>query len=113
MGGPPAWGLGVGLTTPHRKKLSCYENSTCSYFVFYETKSIIKTQHRYRSQYRKDPPSDNAIRRWLKQFREADDVLRRKGAEIPSTSQEDVAQSRKLGLPRKARTLKFLRLLQY
>jgi hypothetical protein len=20
MGGPPAWGLGVGLTTPHRKK---------------------------------------------------------------------------------------------
>jgi hypothetical protein len=26
-GGPPAWGLGVGLTIPHRKKLSCYENS--------------------------------------------------------------------------------------
>jgi hypothetical protein len=22
MGGPPAWGLGVGLTTPHRKKIS-------------------------------------------------------------------------------------------
>jgi hypothetical protein len=26
-GGPPAWGLGVRLTTPRRKKLSCYENS--------------------------------------------------------------------------------------
>jgi hypothetical protein len=35
-GGPPAWGLGVGLTTPHRKKLACYENSQeasdCSYY---------------------------------------------------------------------------------
>jgi hypothetical protein len=24
-GGPPAWGLGVGLTTPHRKKQIRYE----------------------------------------------------------------------------------------
>jgi hypothetical protein len=24
-GGPPAWGVGVGLTTPHRKKQACYE----------------------------------------------------------------------------------------
>jgi hypothetical protein len=23
-GGLPAWGLGEGLTTPHRKKLDCY-----------------------------------------------------------------------------------------
>jgi hypothetical protein len=27
MGGPPAGELGVGLTTPHRKKLACYEIS--------------------------------------------------------------------------------------
>jgi hypothetical protein len=26
-GGPLAWGLGVGLTTPRRKNLSCYEMS--------------------------------------------------------------------------------------
>jgi hypothetical protein len=26
-GGPPAWVLGMGLTTPHRKKLACYEMS--------------------------------------------------------------------------------------
>jgi hypothetical protein len=25
MGGPPTWGLGEGLTTPHRKNLACYE----------------------------------------------------------------------------------------
>jgi hypothetical protein len=25
-GGPPSWGLGVGLTTPHRKKWACYDN---------------------------------------------------------------------------------------
>jgi hypothetical protein len=24
-GGPPTWGLGVGLTTPHRIKQACYE----------------------------------------------------------------------------------------
>jgi len=24
-GGPPAWGLGEMLTTPHRKNASCYE----------------------------------------------------------------------------------------
>jgi hypothetical protein len=27
MCGLPAWGLGVGLTTPHRKKLACYGRS--------------------------------------------------------------------------------------
>jgi hypothetical protein len=37
---------------------------------FFETKSVIKTQRRYRTQYGKYPPSDNAIRRWLKQFAE-------------------------------------------
>jgi hypothetical protein len=26
-GGPPAWGLDVGLTIPHRKKLVCYKMS--------------------------------------------------------------------------------------
>jgi hypothetical protein len=28
MGGPPAWGLGVGLITPHRKKISLLRNVT-------------------------------------------------------------------------------------
>jgi transposase len=48
-------------------------------------------QCRYRTQCGTDPHSDNAIRRWLKQFQETGSVLRRNGAGRPSTSQEDVA----------------------
>jgi hypothetical protein len=57
---------------------------------FFETKSVIKRQRRYRTQYGKVPASDNAIRRWLKQFKETGCVLHRKGEGRPSTSQEDV-----------------------
>jgi hypothetical protein len=43
-----------------------------------ETKSVIKRQRRYRTQYGKDSLSDNAIRRWLQQFQEIGTVLHRK-----------------------------------
>jgi hypothetical protein len=65
------------------------DNAMCV-LRFFEAKTVIKTQRRYRTQYEKDPPSDNAIRRWLKQFQETGSVLHRKGAGRPSTSQEDV-----------------------
>jgi hypothetical protein len=42
---------------------------------FFEIKSVIIMQRRYRTQYEKAPPSDNAIRRWLKQFQESGSVL--------------------------------------
>jgi hypothetical protein len=57
---------------------------------FVKTKSVIKRQRRYKTQYGEAPPSDNAIRRWLKQFQETCSVLHRKGAGRPSNSQEDV-----------------------
>ncbi|GBM95683.1 hypothetical protein AVEN_104970-1 [Araneus ventricosus] len=57
---------------------------------FFETKSVITTQRRFKTTYKKDPPSDNAIRRWLTQFQETGSVLHRKGAGRPSTSQENV-----------------------
>jgi hypothetical protein len=57
---------------------------------FFETKSVIKMQRHYRTQYRKGTPSNNAIQRWLKQFQETGSVLHRKGAGRLSTSQEDV-----------------------
>jgi hypothetical protein len=34
-----------------------------------------KMQSRYRTQYGKDPPSDNAVRRWLQQFQETGGVV--------------------------------------
>ncbi|GBM52692.1 hypothetical protein AVEN_49856-1 [Araneus ventricosus] len=37
---------------------------------FFETKSVITTQRRLRTTYKTDPPSDNSIRRWLRQFQE-------------------------------------------
>jgi hypothetical protein len=52
---------------------------------FLETNSVIKMQRRYRTQYGKDPPLDNAIRLWLKQFQETGSVLNRKGAGRQST----------------------------
>ncbi|GBN86725.1 hypothetical protein AVEN_87035-1 [Araneus ventricosus] len=57
---------------------------------FFEIKSVITTQRRFRTTYKKDPPSDNSIRRWLTKFQETGSVLHRKGAGRPSTSQENV-----------------------
>jgi hypothetical protein len=33
---------------------------------FFEIKSVIKRQRRYRTHNGKDPPSENAVQRWLK-----------------------------------------------
>jgi hypothetical protein len=51
------------------------ERKQCAYFGFLETKSVIKTQRRYRTKYGKDSPSDNVIRRWLKQFPETGSIV--------------------------------------
>jgi hypothetical protein len=58
---------------------------------FYEINSVIKMQHRYRTQYGKDPLSDNAIRRWIKQFQEIGSVVHRR----PRTLQEVLIESGK------------------
>ncbi|GBL72709.1 hypothetical protein AVEN_127946-1 [Araneus ventricosus] len=65
---------------------------------FFETKSVITTQRRFRTTYKKDPPSDNAIRRWLTQFQETGSVLHRKG-------REDRAPRRKMLIASKKRLL--------
>jgi hypothetical protein len=44
------------------------EEKAMGVLSFFETKSLIRTQRRYRTQYGNDPQSDNAIRRWIKQF---------------------------------------------
>lgn len=60
----------------------------CLLWIF-ETKSVIKKQRSFRTQYGKDPPSNNATRRWVNQFQEAGSVLDGRGKGRPSISQED------------------------
>jgi hypothetical protein len=62
---------------------------------FFETKSVIKRQRRYRTQYGTDPPSGNAIRRWLKQFQETGNVLHRKEREDRALRRKMLMESRK------------------
>jgi arsenate reductase-like glutaredoxin family protein len=66
--------------TSYLKMATVQQKAMCILW-FFERKSVIKTQHHYR----KDPPSDNAIQCWLKQFQETGSVLHRKGAGRPST----------------------------
>jgi hypothetical protein len=54
------------------------QEKAISVLWFFETKSVIKKQRRYRTQYGKDPPSINTIRCWLKQFQETGNILNRK-----------------------------------
>jgi hypothetical protein len=71
-------------------KMATVQEKAMLVLRFFETKSVIKSQSRYRTQYGRDPSSDNAIRRGLKQFQQIGSVLHRKGAGRPSTSQEVV-----------------------
>jgi hypothetical protein len=58
-------------------KMTTVQEKAMSILWFFETKSVTKMQSPYRTQYGKAPPSDNAIRRWLKQFKETGSVLHR------------------------------------
>jgi transposase len=71
-------------------KMATVQEKAMCILWFFETKSVIKTQRRYRTQYGEDPSSQNAIRRWVNQFQETGSVLHRKVAGRPSTSQGDV-----------------------
>jgi hypothetical protein len=71
-------------------KMATVQEKEASILCCFETKSVIKMQRHYKTQYGRDPPSDNAFRRWLKQFQESGSVLHRKGTRRPSTSQEVV-----------------------
>jgi hypothetical protein len=81
--------------------------------VFFETKSVIKMQRRYRTPYGINPPSENAVRRLLKQFQETDNVLHQKGEGTPSTSRTLGGKLNTACVPRKARMLKLFSILQY
>jgi hypothetical protein len=75
--------------TSYLNMATVQKKATCV-LRFFETEDVIKTRRRYRTQYGIDPPSDNAIRRWLKQFQETGSVQHRNGAGRPSPLQEVV-----------------------
>lgn len=54
----------------HTWKERLLERKQCGYIFFSETKSVIRLQCRYRTQYGKDPLSGNVIKLWSKQFQE-------------------------------------------
>ena len=55
------------MATPQEKAQSV------SWFI--ETKSDVQTLRKYRSKYKKDPPSRSSIRRWHKNFLERESIL--------------------------------------
>jgi arsenate reductase-like glutaredoxin family protein len=71
-------------------KMATVQEKAICVLWFLEIKSIMKTQRRYKTQYGKYPPSDNAIRRWIKQLQETENLLHRRGEGRPNTSQDDV-----------------------
>jgi hypothetical protein len=71
-------------------KMATVQEKAMYVLRFFRTKSVIRKQRRYRTQYGEAPPSDKVIRRWIKQFQETCTVLLRKAAGGPSTSQEVV-----------------------
>jgi hypothetical protein len=60
----------------------------------FETKSVTQTQRNYRTQFNKQPPSDNAIRDWHRRFLETGSVHDRKRSGRPGVSDECVERIR-------------------
>jgi transposase len=61
------------------------EKAMCVLWLW-ETKSPGTVKRRFQRQFNKDPPKEQSLRRWLKQFQETGSVLHRKGAGRPSVS---------------------------
>jgi hypothetical protein len=73
--------------------------------LVFRNKVRYQNATRYRTQYGKDPPSDNATRRWLKLFQETGSVLHRKKREDRAFRRKMVIEYRKrfLGAHKKQR----------
>jgi hypothetical protein len=110
----PHWYLKENM--PSYFNMATAQEKRMCIFPFFKTKSVIKKQLRYRTQYLKDPPSDNAIRSWVKEFQETGNVLHPKGAERTSTWQEvldRIQEAWTSHMPGKACMLKLFCILQY
>jgi hypothetical protein len=56
----------------------------------WKTKSPVTVNSRFMREFNKDPPTEQSLRRWLKQFQETGSVLHRKEAGRPSVSADTV-----------------------
>ena len=56
-------------------KMATPQDKTLCVSWFIETKSDVQTQRKYRTKYRRDPPSRPSIYRWHKKFIETGSVL--------------------------------------
>jgi len=62
--------------------------------TFYECRSVTIVQRQFRTQFRKQPLSDNSIWRWYAQFPETGCVCKRRSTGRPSVTEEQVEQVR-------------------
>jgi hypothetical protein len=77
-------------------KMATVQEKIVCVLWFFEAKSVIKMQRRYRTQYGKDPHSDNAIRRWLKQLQEAVEFCIEQEQEDQALRRKMLIETRKL-----------------
>jgi hypothetical protein len=67
-------------TADERKMAVSAQQKTMSVLWYWETKSVIQAQRRYRREYEEQARGGQSIKRWLEQFQETGSVLHKKGA---------------------------------
>ena len=75
-------------------KMSTLQEKVQCVSWFTETKSDIQAQRNFRRKYGKQSPARPTIRAWHKKFIETGNVLQRKGAGQPQTSEEEIESVR-------------------
>jgi transposase len=70
------------------------QQKAMSVLWYWETKSVIQVQRRYRRECGERTPGRQSLKRWLKQFQETGSVLHKKGAGRPSVDADTVEMVR-------------------
>jgi hypothetical protein len=61
---------------------------------YHTSKSVITVQRAFRAKHTKDPPTDETIRAWYKQFTETGCLCMQKSSGRPLTAEDDVERVR-------------------
>jgi hypothetical protein len=61
---------------------------------YHTSKSVVTVQRAFRAKYGKDPPTENTIRAWYKQFIETGCLCKQKSNGRPLTAEDDVQRVR-------------------